>query len=218
MMSHRRIHHMLRKKIRFVASILISSALILPIMVSSTQFIDEIDGVRTKDLSVVHRDIAMVGKTQPEPSRQTFNVTAWVDKRNNTYRTGEKLVLSVRPKKDAYITVINVGTTGNINIVYPNKFSGSNFVRAGEILKIPGDNDQYDFVVHGQAGYDVLKVVATSEPVGIIPDDFIHRRSDIYPSVRTKDIRLVPSEIDSSLQYGEQWIDWDEYTKVIRIK
>ena len=63
----------------------------------------------TRDLTVEQRDLAAVIAPQSD-----LKVTAWVDKQDDTYKPGDTLQLFVKANSDAYITVIDVGTSGKV--------------------------------------------------------------------------------------------------------
>src|SRR5262249_5588695 len=65
-------------------------------------------------------------------------VTIKLSANKSKYRTGETVTISFEANKDAYVTLVNVGTSGAITILYPNRFSGGNAVKAHQPYLIPG--------------------------------------------------------------------------------
>ena len=53
------------------------------------------------------------------------------------YRIGECITLCFRCERDGYLTVIDVGTSGAIKIIFPNYWHSHNLLRAGETHMIP---------------------------------------------------------------------------------
>ena len=94
-------------------------------------------------------------------------VQAWVDKRDATYTAGDTLTLTVATSRRAYITVLDVGTSGRVAVLFPNKHDTDNRVEANTPVRIPGSRDAYRLRVGGPAGREVIKVIATEQPLDL---------------------------------------------------
>lgn len=96
-------------------------------------------------------------------------VEIWTDKGDNknnnmpTYYVGERIYISFRVNnKDCYITIYDIDSTGNVNILFPNPYHRDNLVRKGRVYTIPTSNYEYDLVIEGPTGEEILFVVASS--------------------------------------------------------
>ncbi len=116
----------------------------------------------TRDLSVEQTELAEL-----TPPKSTLEVSAWVDRTDDTYREGDTMQIFVKPNQDAYITIVDVGTSGKVHILFPNKFQRDNRVLAHQVLQIPGD-DTWRIKVGGPAGQELIKVIATIKPDPVI--------------------------------------------------
>ena len=76
-----------------------------------------------RDLTVEQTAIFTVQAPAPTAavSSGALRVVAWVDHADNTYAVGEAVGLFVRSNKDAYLTVLNVGPSGNTTLLYPER-------------------------------------------------------------------------------------------------
>jgi len=92
-------------------------------------------------------------------------VDAWVDRPERTYAVGQRLKVFVRPKQTAYITVLNVGSSGRVAVIFPNFYQRDMKVRAGQTVKIPADSANWSIDVAGPPGVEVIKVIASGEPL-----------------------------------------------------
>jgi hypothetical protein len=120
------------------------------------------DEPAVRDITVVQQSFVNIA-----PPQQPFNVTAWVDREDNTYAPGDTLRIFARSNEDAYLTVINIGTSGRATILFPNQVQADSRVRAGQTVQIPGPNAGYSLQVSGPDGTDVIKVFATREPLSL---------------------------------------------------
>ncbi|GAK56215.1 OmpA family domain protein [Candidatus Vecturithrix granuli] len=117
---------------------------------------------------------AVVGQAQPAPSetrkivpvpRENIEVTAWFDKQCGApYTQGEKIMINFRANKDAYITVYDIDTRGQVSVLFPNKMMPDNLVRGNQTYSMPNPSYTYDLVVEGPEGIEYVDVVASSDP------------------------------------------------------
>jgi TPR repeat protein len=117
-----------------------------------------------RDLSVEQAPIAEVGEG-PDYPRSDIDVTAWTDHEDGHYNIGDTVALFVRASRDAYITVLDVGTSGKVHIIFPNRYQDDNRVPAMDTIRIPGEDSRFRIRVGGPTGREVIKVFATREPL-----------------------------------------------------
>jgi hypothetical protein len=97
-----------------------------------------------------------------------WEVKIWTDKGDNQndsipiYYLGERIYVSFQVYKDSYVTVYDIDSTGNINILFPNPYQRDNFARGGRIYTLPTPNYGYDLVMKGPAGKEILFVLAST--------------------------------------------------------
>ena len=120
----------------------------------------------TKDLTIDQKYVAEFAVAASD-----LKVTTWVDHKDDTYRVGDTLKLFVKTNRDAFITVVDVGTSGKVVVLFPNKHASDNRIGADKVLEIPGPKAPYDIRVSGPAGQELIKVIATTRPGSIIRAD-----------------------------------------------
>ena len=76
-------------------------------------------------------------------------VEAWVDRQERIYAVGHQLKVFVRPKQTSYITVLNVGTSGRVAVIFPNFHQRDMQVRAGQTVAIPADGASWKIDIVG---------------------------------------------------------------------
>lgn len=104
------------------------------------------------------------------PAAQRLEVKVWTDR--SSYRIGESVRFGLRVNRDAYVTLVNIGTSGDVTILYPNRFHPTHFVRAGQDVTIPPAEAGFELKALGPVGFDQVRVIATSEPVTLHASDF----------------------------------------------
>src|SRR4029077_16865680 len=88
------------------------------------------------------------------------------------YKIGDRFILSFEANRDAFLNVVNVGTSGEVSILFPNRFSGGHAVKAGRPYRIPEGGDSYELEVKGPPGVELVYALLTLKPVLFLPTDF----------------------------------------------
>lgn len=102
------------------------------------------------------------GVEAPRAGELTLKV--WTDKGDQmpTYYVGERIYISFTVTKDSYVTIYDVDSTGNVNILFPNPYHQDNLVRKGRVYTIPTTNYEYDLVIKGPTGDEILYGIASN--------------------------------------------------------
>ena len=117
-----------------------------------------------RDLTVQQRPVFQLSS---QVGVQGIGVDAWVDNPGLTYTVGQPLHIAVRPRRNAYITVVDVGSSGRVSVLYPNHYQRNARVRAGSTVMIPSAGADWQINVSGPAGVDLIQVIASSRPLSL---------------------------------------------------
>jgi len=96
---------------------------------------------------------------QPNPP---FRLKLWTNK--SSYAVGDKVTFSVEAERDCYLTLIDIGTSGNLTVLFPNAYDRNNRIQAGRRYEIPGASYGFDIHVAGPPGIERVKAIATTQP------------------------------------------------------
>jgi hypothetical protein len=99
----------------------------------------------------------------PGTATDGLTIKLWAEKPR--YRVGESLTISFEANRDAYVTLVNVGTSGGTSVLFPNRFSPSNAVQRRRVYTIPDPADGYELKVSGPPGREIVYALVTLEPV-----------------------------------------------------
>jgi len=90
-----------------------------------------------------------------------FSLRLWLDReRGAIYAPGEKIKISFQVSRDSFVTLYNYDTQGRVKIIFPNRYSPHNFVRAGQIHSVEGLIDR-----HTKPGIEYVQGFATTRPI-----------------------------------------------------
>ena len=171
------------------------------------------DDAAARDLTVEQTAIFTVQALAPAAaSPGALNVVAWVDHADNTYAIGEAVGLFVRASKDAYLTVLNVGPSGNTTMLFPNAFQKDARVRANQVVRIPAPGAGTSITVSGPVGRELIKVIASTSPAPLfqaakLTGAGLFAMLDGGSRSVARDLQVT---MDAQTNH-----EWDDYNKVI---
>jgi hypothetical protein len=139
-----------------------------------------------RDLTIQQRPVYQFVQQQQaaqRPEQSQVPVTAWTDRPDAIYRIGEPVTISVRPDRDAHITVLNIGTSGRTTVLFPNTIQRDSRVRAGQTISLGGPGAGYNIVPQGPAGVELVQVIATTRPLTLVELNQIGAQQGASPFV-----------------------------------
>ena len=140
---------------------------------------------------------------QPRPG--SLSIVTLLDRADATYAVGDTLRMAVKSNEDAYVTVFNIGASGKITQLFPNGFQANNRIKAGETLEVPSKSSESRIKVTGPVGMELIKVVATSKPVTVIPDAHFQSGGGLFKSLADgadfeRDLQVVSASQPSDVK------------------
>jgi len=119
-----------------------------------------------KDLTVEQASVAHVRPLRPSSLR----VSLLVDRPDATYAVGETVKFLLTSNEDAYVTVLDVGPTGRVTQLFPNRYQPDNHLFANRSVEIGGGNSGAKVTVTGSVGVELVKVIASRRPVTVVSE------------------------------------------------
>ena len=182
-----------------------------------TQGIAEVAYLKDLDIRQVPivRDLPQASTT-PEAGAQGLAVMSAVDRPNARYSHGESLVLTVEVTEDAYVWVLDTGTSGKVHQIFPNRYENNNFVLAGNPVAIPHPDAEYQLLVSHPKGAELLTVIASKDSTPLTAD-LIDQETDAgaFLALRGSAASIVK---DLSISLKEQESDWVTHHQVVHIE
>ena len=124
--------------------------------------------------------------------------------KNVRLHIGDKINICFSSTHDAYLTLLNMGSSGALTILFPNAKHPNNQIKAHKIYQIPGNEYGFDYVLNGPAGHEQIKAIATLDDVRLVEADFSDN-GQLFQSreatVAARDIKVVhekTAKMDSS--------------------
>jgi hypothetical protein len=99
------------------------------------------------------------------PEKNGFHVEAWMDSGSGTYYEGDVMTVSFVSDKDCYYKMYYINTQGKMNLIYPTRRTGGNFLRANSIKEM-----KFDCIP--PYGNETFLFMASEEPFSLTEPDF----------------------------------------------
>lgn len=153
--------------------------------------------------------------TQPEDIRQKdpgFLVRVDVNRGTRSYQEGDSLYAQVTSEADAYVYVLYKQADGKIFQIFPNSEQSDNRVKARQTVRIPASEDLFRWVIGPPFGKEILKVIASKEPLDVLSDLAMREKffNPVSPT-QTKNIELEVGKED--LAWAEDMVEITTYPR-----
>jgi hypothetical protein len=106
-----------------------------------------------------------------------FMLQVTTDRKDRVYTEGEEFSITVKPERDCYVHVINIGPTGDVTLLFPNEDQSDSFVPARKEVVLPDPNRRFGFVVEPPLGEETVLVIATTTKINLRDQKDIERFS-----------------------------------------
>lgn len=102
-----------------------------------------------------------------------LDLRAWTDRgEGGVYTDGEHLEINLFAGQACYVKLYHIDVAGNTQLIFPNEHYPDNFIRAGEIVRIPDERYPFSFVLGPPYGSEFIKAVASTVQFSEIEDAF----------------------------------------------
>jgi hypothetical protein len=113
-----------------------------------------------------------------------------------------------RATRDCYLTLLNIGTSGKLTVLFPNTEQRDNFIVAGRIYQIPSPEAEFGFQLQGPPGLEKLKAIATLTRRELLESNFAPDGSvfwTVRPREGARNIAVIQRNVTSLPP--EQWAE-----------
>ena len=145
-------------------------------------------------------------------NKEQFGIQVWTDK--TTYAIGDAVTIKFRADRDCHVTIFNLGTSGQIIVLFPNRFYATNYVRKDEVYSIPGRFQNFTIDAEGPAGIERLKIFATEANVPLLPEQ---QNASIFRTLDPETDRGVTRDLAVTLANLDETA-WAEGTFEFEVK
>jgi len=138
---------------------------------------DEYNNVIPGFAKQLRRCYVMKSLAKLENPNSGFKINLSIDKGSQAvYKPGDVVSISMQPTRSCYVYLLDIGTSGAISLLFPNRWHRDNYIKAGQKFSINSydENGDYQIEVYPPPGEERIKAIATTQPISfeqINPDD-----------------------------------------------
>ena len=103
-----------------------------------------------------------------------------------------------RSDRECYLYLFDLGTSGSVTVLLPNQLHQDNFIRAGRIYAIPGNDYPFEYKLGGPAGIERIKAIATVTKKDLLDLDLGREAVPFHSSERSaaaRDVTVVQKRV-----------------------
>jgi len=133
-------------------------------MIPKMALLEDID-IKPANFEKTLQTIEAFGGDKTSQASGNLRIKVWVDKgAGSVYKAGEKLTVYFKANRDCYLRLYHANAAGEISLLFPNKFTDDDFMKAFRVYSIPDEYSKFDFVISAPFGSEVIKAVASLKP------------------------------------------------------
>lgn len=110
-------------------------------------------------------------KVAPAQGFTPRNLVSVPRRHEAAYRVGDSVRILFRADRPCHVHLVNVGPSGDLTLLFPNRWASDHRIEAERIYTFPRDEDGFDFQLQPPAGRETVKAVATVAPVHLFGID-----------------------------------------------
>lgn len=110
------------------------------------------------------KDLVAVAATIDNPNKE-FGLKLSILNDKTSFAVGDEIKFTFSADRDCYLTLLDIGTSGKVHKLFPNKWHESNKVEKDKSYAIPPDGSNFVFKVQGPVGKEYVKAIATLKPI-----------------------------------------------------
>jgi hypothetical protein len=155
-------------------------------------------------------------------TRATFSGRIWTDRSNRPtsrdiltvprtsrdwFRIGERFTLNAQTDRDCYLTLLDLGTSGQVYVLLEN-----HRLRSGPPVALSGPDESREWVVEGPPGIERIRALFTLQPLDVFagvgpfaPLDPQGRTDKAIERLRTADLALERMPPDAWTDAGSEF-------------
>lgn len=143
-----------------------------------------------------------------------FEIALWTDREDATYKPGDEVKFSFKTDKNCYLTLLNVSTSGEVKVLFPNEYQKDNLVKAGNTYSVPGEEAKYIYKADKPYGVEIVKAIATLKEVAL------YKSEEVEPTGPFQEFKETEQKVAKNIDIVLKPVDtkkWAEVEKTIRI-
>lgn len=155
------------------------------------------------------RDVILTANDVPDNPNAAFGISVDVDRPDRRYGVGDGLTIEILTERSCYVTIFDVGTSGNVTVLLPNRFRENNRMPANQAVRFPSGGDGFSYTIGPPGGTERIVVIATTQDIDLTPGDLCNYQSarSLFMTADAEDGRALMARARDVLigATGNEW-------------
>lgn len=137
-------------------------------------------------------------------------MTLKLSSEKKVYSPGEKIVFNFQADRDCNLTLIDIGSSGKVHVIFPNKYQSDNSIKANTQYEIPsGSNPEFVYKILSPAGVDTIKAICTTKSESALSTAVSYDKED-FPLIGARDevLRDIAVQLNKVDQQSYAQVDY----------
>jgi hypothetical protein len=141
------------------------------------------------------RDLVIEEASKIRSDNPDFKIQLKLVSKKDRVVVGDTVAFEFTSSQNAHVTILDIGSSGKVKVIFPNKWHKGNRVEKGKVYRIPGKDESYSFTVKGPTGVNFVKAIGTLKPFDWIPREAIVEAKEEMPFDEVKDAAKVVKDL-----------------------
>jgi hypothetical protein len=189
----------------FQATVLISSVLFSLLLMSGTVMAAEKEA---KD--IVIQEASKIHSDNPDFKTKIRPVT-----KSGELAIGDSAAFKFTSNRDGYVTIVDVGTSGKVHVIFPSKWHKSNRVIRNRVYTIPDEDSDYVFRVKGPIGVNYVEAIATLKPYDCFPKEALLETESPFYEVKDPEKSIKDISVELGRRGKKAWTEAETHFTIV---
>jgi hypothetical protein len=162
----------------------------------------------TKDIVVQH--VEKIRSDNPD-----FKITLKPITKGGKVAIGDDVAFEFSSNRDAHVTVVDIGSSGKVNVIFPNKFHKSDKVVKDRVYRIPEKGSKYAFKIKGPVGVNYVKAIGTLKPTKYLSNEALADSEGPFAEMKDPEKTVKDISVELAKEDKKVWTEAQASFKIV---
>ncbi len=161
------------------------------------------------------KDIVIQEASKIHSDNPDFKVKIKPARKSGKFGIGDRVAFRFTSNRDAYVTIVDIGTSGKVHVIFPTKHHKSNRVVKGRVYTIPAKDSDYVFRVKGPTGVNYVKAIATLKPYRCFRKEALLESEGPFFEVKNPEKAIKDIGVELAKQDKKGWTEAETHFTIV---
>jgi hypothetical protein len=161
------------------------------------------------------KDIVIQEASGIRSDNPDFRIKLKPTKKSRRYAIGDEVAFTFTSSRNGYVTIVDVGSSGKVHVVFPNRWHRSNKVVKNRVYRIPEEDADYAFRVRGPKGINYVKAIGTLKPYRCFPKEALLEGEGPFAEVKDPAKAIKDIAVELGKQDKKGWTEAETKFEIV---